>query len=80
MTHSISLTAEAGRGAADLSAPDLESLLLGVRGRRVLVRGEEKELAPESGTPVEISMTSREKALSSSQALISPICCLQREF
>ena len=65
VTHSISLTAEEAlaEGATDLSAPDMESLLLGVRGRRVLVKGEEKELAPESGTPVEISMTSREKAL-----------------
>ena len=65
VTHSISLTAEEAlaEGAADLSAPDLESLLLGVRGRRVLVKGEEKELAPGSGTPVEITMTSREKAL-----------------
>ena len=65
VTHSISLTAEEAlaEGAADLSAPDLESLLLGVRGRRVLVRGEEMELSPEIGTPVEITMTSREKAL-----------------
>ena len=65
VTHSISLTAEEAlaEGAADLSAPDLESLLLGVRGRRVLVRGEEKELVPDIGTPVEITMTSREKAL-----------------
>lgn len=65
VTHSISLTAEEAlaEGATDLSAPDMESLLLGVRGRRVLVKGEEKELAPESGMPVEISMTSREKAL-----------------
>lgn len=65
VTHSISLTAEEAltEGAADLAAPDLESLLLGVRGRRVLVKGEERELAPESGTPAEIGMTSREKAL-----------------
>jgi len=65
VTHSVSLTSEEAlaEGVADLLAPDMESLLLGVRGRRVLVKGEEKILAPESGTPAEISMTSREKAL-----------------
>ena len=65
VTHSVSLTSEEAlaEGVTDLLAPDMESLLLGVRGRRVLVKGEEKILAPESGTPVEISMTSREKAL-----------------
>ena len=64
VTHSISLTAEEAlaEGATDLSAPDMESLLRGVRGRGVGVKGEEKEHAPETGPPGEISITSREKA------------------
>ena len=65
VTRSISLTAEEAmsEGAADLLASDMESLLLGARGRTVIVKGEERTLAPDAAPPVEISMTGRERVL-----------------
>lgn len=65
VTESVSLTSEealAG-GLVDLSAPDMDSLLTGILGRRVVVGGEERALIFDPSVIVEINMSARERTL-----------------
>lgn len=65
VTESLSITADEAlsMGAIDLVAPDMESLLLGIRGRETEAGGRTVFLDPPQGPPVEVDMTPREKIL-----------------
>ncbi|MBL3540518.1 nodulation protein NfeD [Aminivibrio sp.] len=65
VTESLSITAEEALslGVVDLVASDMESLLIGIRGREVTAGSRTVRLDPPSGEPVEISMSLREKIL-----------------
>lgn len=65
VTDSLSFTAEEALslGVIDLMASDMESLLLGVRGRETEAGGRTIFLDPPRGPTVEVPMTLREKVL-----------------
>ncbi len=65
VTESLSITAEEAlsMGVADLLARDMESLLLGIRGRETELRGRTVFLDPPLGPPVVTGMTPGEKIL-----------------
>lgn len=71
VTESISITDEEALslGVADLVASDMESLLMGIRGRDATVGHKNVTLAPPEGPPLEIAMTLRERLL---QFITSP--------
>lgn len=65
VTESLSITSDEALalGVIDMAAPDMEALLLGIRGRETEVGGRTVFLDPPPGPPVEVSMTGAEKIL-----------------